>query len=278
MIRFVLTSSKLKKLLIFILIITLIPKIGFTKAYKADFYYPSGDGPFPVVIMSHGKGGPSVTYHKKAEGATRNGRAAIVLDHYSARGEYGRKFRNFPKTSDGKKWREKDLINLLKTLKDKPKINRKKIILIGWSAGAGMVLPFISKPNKIQLPEDIFIIGAILTYPYTYGCYQNIKSFDVPVLINYGKLDGNDGNPLSGYFCWKDKLSKLDQNNFPVVFNEYENAYHGYDLPFLKNRPKICTEVQYRDGKGQSCMEFNESAFRKTIIANKKFINRILKN
>ena len=62
------------------------------------------------------------------------------------------------------------------------------------------------------------------------------------------------------------------------MFNEYENAYHGYDLPFLKNRPKICTEVQYRDGKSQSCMEFNESAFRKTIIANKKFLSRVLGN
>ena len=268
----------MKKVLIFVFLMALIPKIGFTKPYKADFYYPSGDGPFPVVIMSHGRGGPSVTYHKKAEGATRNGRAAIVLDHYSARGEYGRKFRNFPKISDGKKWREKDLIDLLESLNDKPKINRKKIILSGWSAGAGMVLPFISQPKTIELPNDVMVVGAILTYPYTYGCYEKITSFNVPTIINYGKLDGNDGNPLSGYFCWKDKLSKLDQNNFPVVLNEYENAYHGYDLPFLKNRPKICTEVQYRDGKGQSCMEFNESAFRKTIIANKKFLSRVLGN
>ena len=213
---------------------------------------------------------------KKREGATRNGRAAIVLDHYSARGEYGNKFQNFPKTSDGKKWREKDLIDLLESLNDKPKINRKKIILSGWSAGAGMVLPFISQQKTIELPNDVMVVGAILTYPYTYGCYEKI-TFNVPTIINYGKLDGNDGNPLSGYFCWKDKLRKLDQNNFPVVFNEYENAYHGYDLPFLKNRPKRCREVHI--GMGKAIMHgFNESAFRKTIIANKKFLNRVLGN
>ena len=42
----------MKKVLIFVFLMALIPKIGFTKPYKADFYYPSGDGPFPVVIMS----------------------------------------------------------------------------------------------------------------------------------------------------------------------------------------------------------------------------------
>ena len=26
--------------------------------YKSDFYYPGGDGPFPVIILSHGRGGP----------------------------------------------------------------------------------------------------------------------------------------------------------------------------------------------------------------------------
>ena len=268
----------MKKLLIFIIITIFIPKISLTKSYKADFYYPNGEGPFPTIIMSHGRGGPSITYHKKAEGATRSGRAAIVLDHYTVRGTYGNKFQKFPTTVEGEKWREKDLINVLKTLKDKPKINRKKIILIGWSAGAGMVLPFISKPNKIEVPKDTSIVGAILTYPYTFGCYKNITSFEVPVLINYGKLDGNDGNPLSGYYCWKDKLSKLRDKILPVVFKEFEGAYHGYDLPFLKNRPKKCRMVQYKDGKGQSCMEFNENAFKKTIISNKKFITRILKN
>ena len=63
-----------------------------------------------------------------------------------------------------------------------------------------------------------------------------------------------------------------------MIFKEYEGAYHGYDLPFLKNHQKRCKEVQYRDGKGQSCMEFNESAFKKTIISNKKFINKVLQN
>ena len=47
----------MKKVFIFVFLMALIPKIGFTKPYKADFYYPSRDGPFPVVIMSHGRGG-----------------------------------------------------------------------------------------------------------------------------------------------------------------------------------------------------------------------------
>ena len=46
----------------------LLPETGYTKPYKVDIYYPSGVGPFPVIILSHGAGGPSVGYNKKAEG------------------------------------------------------------------------------------------------------------------------------------------------------------------------------------------------------------------
>ena len=84
--------------------------------YKSDFYYPGGDGPFPVIILSHGRGGPHSSYHKIAEAMVRQGRAAIVLDHYSSRGNYGVKFQNFPNVSEGKNWREQDIQNLLSAL------------------------------------------------------------------------------------------------------------------------------------------------------------------
>ena len=86
----------MRKVLTIFTIIFLLPEIGHTKPYKADFYYPNGSGPFPVVILSHGAGGPSIAYQKKAEAMARNGRAAVVLDHYSVRGDYGAKFRNIP--------------------------------------------------------------------------------------------------------------------------------------------------------------------------------------
>ena len=82
----------MRRALILFAVTFLVPNIGNTKFYKSDFYYPNGEGPFPVIVLSHGRGGPSITYHKKAEGMARNGRAAVVLDHYSSRGEYGAKF------------------------------------------------------------------------------------------------------------------------------------------------------------------------------------------
>ena len=265
---------------IFILsaLIFLLPEIGHTKPYKADFYYPSGDGPFPVVILSHGAGGPSVAYNKKAEGMLRNGRAAVVLDHYSARGDYGVKFRNIPNLADARDWREKDIQDLLRTLKEDSKINKDKIILAGWSAGSGIVLPFISNPRRLIPPEGITIAGAILTYPYTAGCYEEIDSFNVPVIIHFGKLDGNDGDPLTGYHCWKQKVENFSDRKFPVTFKEYDDAYHGYDLVFLKNRPKRCQSRKYRDGVGKICLAFKQSAFKQAIVANRKFLKQILGN
>ena len=246
--------------------------------YKYDFYYPDGYGPFPVIILSHGRGGPHSSYHKIAEAMVRQGRAAIVLDHYSARGNYGVKFQNFPNVSEGKNWREQDILNFLSTLKNHPKINRKKVVLAGWSAGAGIVLPFISNPRRKDLPEDIFVAGAILTYPYTYGCYERIQSFSVPVIIHFGKLDGNNGNPLTGYHCWKDKIGKIKDSKYPVIFKSYDDAYHGYDLVILRKRPKRCQNTKYRDGISQICLAFNESAFKQAKIENKKFLRKILGN
>ena len=209
----------------------------------------------------------------------RNGRAAVVvLDHYSARGDYGAKFRKFPKFWVAREWREKDIQDLLRTLKDDAKINKDKVILAGWSAGSGIVLPFISNPRRLTPPEGITIVGAILTYPYTAGCHEEIDSFNVPVIIHFGKLDGNDGNPLSGYHCWKKKVENFSDGKLPVTFKEYDDAYHGYDLVFLKNRPKRCQRRTYRDGVGKICLAFNQSAFKQAIVANKKFLKQLLDN
>lgn len=246
--------------------------------YKADFYYPGGDGPFPVIILSHGRGGPHPSYHQTAEAMVRQGRAAIVLDHYSSRGKYGVKFHKFSDVSESKKWREKDIQDLLSALKKHPKINRKKIILAGWSAGAAIILPIISNPRTIYLAKDISVVGAILTYPYTYGCYRKIESFNVPVIIHFGKLDGQDGNPLTGYHCWKKKVGKFRDGKYSVVFKSYDDAYHGYDLVVFRNRPQKCRNIKYRDGIGQMCLAINESASKQTTIENNIFLRKVLGN
>ena len=166
----------------------------------------------------------------------------------------------------------------MSALKKYPKINRKKVVLAGWSAGAGIVLPIISNPRTIDLAEDISIAGAILTYPYTHGCYQKIESFNVPVIIHFGKLDGNNGIPLTRYHCWKDKVDKFRDSKYPVIFKSYRDAYHGYDLVILRNRPKRCRNIKYRDGIDQMCLAFNESAFEQTTVENKIFLRKVLGN
>jgi dienelactone hydrolase len=264
--------SILLGVLILFAAIFLTSETGHTRPYKSDIYYPSGEGPFPVIILSHGRGGPHSSYHKIAKEMVGQGYATIVLDHYSSRGDYGVKFRKFPNISEGKGWREEDILDLFDNLKDHTKINRKKVVLAGWSAGAGIVLPFISNPGALDLPEGVAVVGAILTYPYTYGCYKEIQSFNIPVLIHFGKLDGNKDNPLTGYYCWKEKVVKFSDNKVPVLFKAYDNTYHGFDLVALRNRPKRCRTVEYKGSTGELCMAFNESSFKQSMIANKRFL------
>ena len=99
----------MRKVLILFALLLVHPVVGQTETYKTDFYYPDGDGPFPVIILSHGRGGPNVSYHDMAALMVKQAYAAIVLDHYSVRGDYGTRFLNFPKIDEGKDWREEDL-------------------------------------------------------------------------------------------------------------------------------------------------------------------------
>ena len=94
------------KLGLMVFVFTLLfPSLGNSQSYKEEILYPNGEGPFPVVILSHGRGGSIKAYRRKASDMTGNGFAAIVLDHYSARGKYGAKFKKFPKVSESTKWR-----------------------------------------------------------------------------------------------------------------------------------------------------------------------------
>ena len=254
------------------------PILGNAQQYEAEVQYPEGDGPFPIVILSHGAGGPSWAYQVFADEFLEQGFAAVVLDHYSQRGNYGVKFRNIPQLAEARAWRERDISHFLRLLPNYPKIRSDKVVLAGWSAGAGIALPFISNPQKLKLPEGVNIVAAILTYPYTAGCYETIDSFIVPVSINYGALDGNEGNPLTGHFCWKKKIEKLSETGITPQFNQFDGAYHGYDLMFLQHRKKRCRQRTYQDGVGIVCMAFNEEAMEKTKLINKRFLNEHLKN
>ncbi len=247
------------------------------KEFTERVLYPKGDGPFPVMILSHGKGGPSRQYNRVANSITSSsGFATIVLDHYSVRGLFSRGPKSNFTLKEADEYRLKDILDVLKNLKNKPKINRKKIILAGWSAGSGMVLPIISNPKRVDIPEDVSIAGAILTYPYTYGCYSEIESFNVPVLMLYGKLDGNDGDPLSGVHCWKEKISEFEDNKHPVTLKLFDDAYHLFDFPKLRN--KRCHPTKYRDGLGELCTQFNHKAYELSKIEMKKFLSQMRDN
>ena len=54
--------------------------------FTAEFNAPSGKGPFPVVIISHGSGGLTPLQTRWAEYFNSLGYATISMDHYGPRG------------------------------------------------------------------------------------------------------------------------------------------------------------------------------------------------
>ena len=51
--------------------------------YTAHLTLPEGSGPFPVVVLSHGRGGAKGSYYNWGRQMTEWGFAAIAMDHYT---------------------------------------------------------------------------------------------------------------------------------------------------------------------------------------------------
>ena len=63
------------------------------ESYTAHLTLPRGSGPFPVVVLSHGRGGAKAANYGWGKQITEWGFAAITMDHYIPRG-HGRRLPN----------------------------------------------------------------------------------------------------------------------------------------------------------------------------------------
>ena len=231
---------------------------------KKFIEFPQGSGPFPVVILSPGGGGLAPFYFTWASKFVNWGFATIVLDHYSLRMVLPGPQTSAPKSTP---WRRADLISILKIVKSNKKFDSSRIILAGWSAGAGLVLPGIlgdDARKQAELEEPIK--AAILIYPFSYACVSSsgLKSepVNLPVLILYGSKDG-------GLSCWKKKFPELKSSDQPQILKIYEGAYHTFDNPYVKN--KRCRRIRQYGGY-DLCFLYNKKTHQESIRDIKAFL------
>jgi len=226
----------------------------------AKFRKPEGAGPFPVVILVHGCGGPRSNLVMWADWWAARGYASLAPNSFHARGfsEICTDFERVRQTA-----RVDDVYGAVKYLSGLSIIDASRILLMGFSNGAGTVMEAVSdaKQNRFEeLPGKI--VGSIPVYP---DCGFHTPPYLVPMLILVG--DADDWTPSK--LCERHLVMP---NNSPTVLKIYPGAHHGFDGDTNKFLPEV-RNFHSKSGYGATIAR-NSAA----IDASKRDISAFLKD
>ena len=139
--------------------------------FDALIIYPKGEGPFPLVMVSHSSWGPEefyskwMTWHKRqAKKLQKMGIATMFIDHFTARDQLGSTAGNQFTVNIWSQFL--DPFIALEYLSKNPKINIKKVGIQGGSRG-GMVSILASEKRlrDALISKDLYFAAAQPLYP-----------------------------------------------------------------------------------------------------------------
>ena len=142
--------------------------------------YPKGEGPFPVLIITHSSGGPSdfmdewyKYYRKQLKPLLKMGIAVMYLDNFSGRSVIN----TYASQQHATHWSTYiDAFMALEHLSKDPKINIKKVGISGYSRG-GIISLMISEKRLRDaiVSEDLYFAAAQPRSPdcWSIGMFRN---------------------------------------------------------------------------------------------------------
>lgn len=196
------------------------PSADGTVQLTAELFLPSGDGPFPAVVMLHGCSGIApfaARYRQWANDFQQWGYAALLVDSHSPRGLKNCRSGTRNVVQD----RVDDTYRALHYLQAQPVVRGSHVSVIGWSNGGTVLLRAIDQgqPQAAKRPSPHFR-AAIAFYPKCFGR----ESFHTPLLMLMGAEDYRaPAAPCTA-------LAQAAQGRGESVAIEvYEGASHGFD-------------------------------------------------
>ena len=223
----------------------------------ADFYRPSGSGPFPAVVILHTCGGVGVKESQYASSLRSEGYVVVVPDSFASRGNRKKSNRCTPgnyenHVSDS----VSDALGAAAYLRSLPFVRGDRIAVMGMSLGGTAVLAL--PPEAI----DQGIRAAISYYP---PCVQpDGKHFfnesKIPLLLLLAELD--NWSPTTACVA---KAQESQKSGRIVEWMVYPGAHHGFD-----------NQAYYsavNDNRGRT-MQFNQSATDDSWNRFKTYLNK----
>jgi len=145
---------------------------------------PKGPGPFPAIIVSHGKGSTAETFARsKADEFLKWGMVTIAVD-------YTHSLTGSEADSDGySKENLRRAMKCLAILRDQPYVDGNRIAAYGNSMGAFLTIGLAAE-SKANLKAAIITAGGLSAKPgYPAPTSDIAEKIKVPMLILHGETD-----------------------------------------------------------------------------------------
>ncbi len=226
-------------------------------------FQPDKPGPYPAVVMLHGRSGPyssltrgtytaeTLTMRHKMWGNfwAGHGYLALHVDSFGPRGYP----QGFPRHSHGMRPREVseqfvrplDAYGALNYLRRRGDVIADRIGLQGWSNGGMAVLATMAQhPPGLEYPTpSTGFRAAIALYP---GCRVQNRQGDyasyAPMLI----MVASDDDEVSPEACVQ-FAAEAEARGAPVELAYYEGAHHSYDDPGKRKQSHEPNRIATRD-------------------------------
>ena len=190
---------------------------------RGELYRPTGEGPFPAIVLLHPCSGrlPVEIERAEAQRYTALGYAVLAVDSFGARG-----------IADGCAGGGAsvdvvmDAYGALLHLATLPFIDSDRIAVVGYSFGATVALSAV----EFDGPERLFDRQFAAAIAYSPSCPDKL-AVSVPTLILAGALD--DWAPAR--FCQR-MMARRSGLGAPLRLVVYPQAQHAFNLPLPPRR------------------------------------------
>jgi dienelactone hydrolase len=199
---------------------------GQTAKIEIDIYYPKGSEgrKVPAMVLMHGTAGVREREFNYANDFIKMGVATAIIYSFKSRGitDTFADSQTVPLTEMAR-----DAMSTVEALSKDPRIDPKRIGLIGWSKGGGVAIKTVLDHQARRLSNGPARFALhIAMYPACESQHYALKTTGAPLYMLLGERDEYD-SPES---C-KDYAQKITAAGGEVHVQIYKNARHGWDAP-----------------------------------------------
>jgi dienelactone hydrolase len=184
-----------------------------------------GSGRLPVVVLQHGSGGYLANIDVWSRELNELGISTFALDSFTGRGLTEV---NSNQALLGRLNFIVDLYRALEVLASHPRVDPRRIVLMGFSRGGQATLyASLKRFNRLWNKSGVEFAAYVPFYPDCMTTYiSDTEVADRPIRIFGGTLD--DYNPISACKTYVERLRAAGRD---IEVTEYPNAAHAFDNP-----------------------------------------------